>query len=180
MGVMAGTADRDLPTIVASAVAGDEVAFGRIVAAYDDEMYRVCVAVCRDRAIAADAVQCAWAIAWRKLGSVRQPERLRPWLVAVAVNEGKKQLRKRTQRSEVEYGSDVPDMRDEVDPATGIGMLDLIAAVERLTPDDRALLAMRYIAGFNATELGTALEVSPAAIRQRLKRLVDGLRTELE
>lgn len=38
MGVMAGTTDLDLPTIVASGVAGDEFAFERIVATYDDEM----------------------------------------------------------------------------------------------------------------------------------------------
>jgi DNA-directed RNA polymerase specialized sigma24 family protein len=36
---------------LSSAVAGDEVAFARIVAEYDDEMYRVCVAVCRDHAV---------------------------------------------------------------------------------------------------------------------------------
>ena len=153
MGAMAGTADRDLPSTVASAVAGDEVAFARIIAAYDSEMYRVCMAVFRDPAIAADAVQSAWAIAWTKLGSVRQPERVRTWLVSVAVNEGKKQLRRRTRRPEVDYTSDVPDQRGEVDPTTGIDMLDLMAAVEHLRPDDRALLAMRYMAGFNATEL---------------------------
>ena len=73
MGAMAGTVDLDLPEIVASAAAGDEVAFGRLVAAYDDEMYRVSVAVCRDQSVAADAVQAAWAIAWRKLRSVRDP-----------------------------------------------------------------------------------------------------------
>ena len=59
-------------------------------------------------------------------------------------------------------------------------MIDLVAALERLEPDDRGLLAMRYVAGFNATELATALGANPAAVRQRLKRLVDRLRGELE
>lgn len=61
------TADPDLTGIIASAVAGDDLAFGRIVAAHEAEMHRICVAVCRDQTIAADAVQAAWAIAWRKL-----------------------------------------------------------------------------------------------------------------
>ena len=65
MGAMAGTAG-ELAGIVESAAGGDEVAFGRIVAACDDEMYRICMAVGRDPVIAADAVQSAWFIAWRK------------------------------------------------------------------------------------------------------------------
>ena len=96
MEAMTGTVDRHTAEVFASAAAGDETAFARIVAAHDSEMYRVCVAVCRDQTIAADAVQAAWAIAWRKLGSIREPSKLRPWLVAIAVNEAKTLLRKRS------------------------------------------------------------------------------------
>jgi RNA polymerase sigma-70 factor (ECF subfamily) len=164
---------------LSSAVAGDEAAFARLVADYDDEMYRVCMAVCRDHAVAADAVLSAWAIAWKKLASIRDPVSVRPWLVTVAVNEARKLLKERGRRSEVAHLGDVPDHYATADPATGVAMIDLIAALERLEPDDRALLTLRYMAGFNATEIATALDVRPDAVRQRLKRLVDRLREEL-
>jgi RNA polymerase sigma factor (sigma-70 family) len=180
MEAMTGTAARDLSESVSSAAAGDEIAFARIVAAYDDEMYRVCVAVCRDQVIAADAVQAAWSIAWRKLGTVREPARLRPWLVAIAVNEAKTLLKKRSKRAQVEVVADASDRAGGLDPATGIDMIDLIAALERLDSDDRALLAMRYVAGFNATELSTALGLSPSGTRTRLERLTARLREELK
>ena len=162
-----------------SAVAGDEAAFARVVAEYDDEMYRVCVTVCRDRTVAADAVQSAWAIAWKKLGSVRDPASIRPWLITVAVNEARKLLRKRGRRSEVEQLGDIPDQYASVDPSTGVAMIDLISALERLEPEDRTLIALRYMAGFNATEIASAIDARPDAVRQRLKRLVDRLREEL-
>jgi DNA-directed RNA polymerase specialized sigma24 family protein len=38
---------------------------------------------------------------------------------------------------------------------------------------------MRYVAGFDSTELGIATGKSPAAIRQHLKRLLDRLHEEL-
>ena len=57
--------------------------------------------------------------------------------------------------------------------------LDLHAALARLDPDDAALLAMRYVAGFDSTELGVATGRSPAAIRQRLKRLLERLNEDL-
>jgi RNA polymerase sigma factor (sigma-70 family) len=66
-----------------------------------------------------------------------------------------------------------------VDPGTGIASIDLRAAMARLDPDDRALIAMRYGAGFNANELALATGKTPAATRQRLKRLLDRLREDL-
>ena len=44
MEAIIGTADPDLTRIIASAVAGDDIAFGRIVAAHEAEMHRICVA----------------------------------------------------------------------------------------------------------------------------------------
>ena len=179
MEAMAGTAERELARIVASAADGDPVAFGQIVAAYHDDMVRVCMYVARSETLAEDAVQAAWSIAWRKLDSVREPERLRPWLVRVAVNESKKLLNKRRRRSEVEVVADASHRPGGLDPATGVESIDLRAALDQLHPDDRALLAMRYIAGFDATELSAATGISPAGTRTRLKRLLDQLRQDL-
>ena len=179
MQAMSGAVRQDVAGVLASAAAGDETAFARIVETHDDEMYRVCVAVGRDQTIAADGVQAAWAIAWRKLGTVRDPARLRPWLVAIAVNETRTLLKKRQRRSLVEINADVSSRSGGIDPATEIASLDLRQILEGLDPDDRALLAMRYVAGFNATELATALGISPSGTRTRLERLVARLRQEL-
>jgi DNA-directed RNA polymerase specialized sigma24 family protein len=66
-----------------------------------------------------------------------------------------------------------------VDPATGIESLDLLAAMRRLAPEDRALIAMRYVIGFDATELASAIGLSPSGTRTRLERVLDRLRQEL-
>jgi RNA polymerase sigma factor (sigma-70 family) len=180
MELMANTTDADLRGVIRSAVSGDEVAFARIVAAYNDDMRRVCVVITRDEQLALDAVQTAWTIAWKKLGSLREPERLKPWLVSVAANQARDLMRKNRRRADHEAAErHAPTVRGGTDPATGIDSLDMLAAVERLAPDDRALLAMRYVAGFNATELSVALGISPAGTRTRLKRLTDRLRQEL-
>jgi RNA polymerase sigma factor (sigma-70 family) len=177
---MTRVAQGDLEGTVASAASGDDVAFARIVDAYHEDMRRVCAFVVRDDALAEDAVQMAWAIAWRKLGSVREPGRLRPWLVSVAVNQARDLLRKRRRRSATELVGDPSRVAGGIDPATGIEILDAIAAMDRLESEDRALIAMRYVIGFDATELAHATGQTPAATRQRLKRLLDRLKRELE
>jgi RNA polymerase sigma factor (sigma-70 family) len=179
MEALSGAVRVDVAGVLASAAKGDEMAFARLVEAHDDAMYRVCMAVGRDHAIAGDAVQAAWAIAWRKLGTVRDPARLRAWLVAVAVNEAKSLLKSRRKRSVTEVTVDASNRPGGIDPAAGVGSIDLRELLERLSPDDRALLAMRYVAGFNATELAAALGISPSGTRTRLERLIARLRQEL-
>jgi len=66
-----------------------------------------------------------------------------------------------------------------VDPATGIESLDLFTAMGRLDPEDRALIAMRYVGGFDASEIASAIGLSPSGTRTRLERVLDRLRQEL-
>jgi RNA polymerase sigma-70 factor (ECF subfamily) len=180
MEVMTGAIDRRLDGDIASAAKGDEIAFGRLVAAFHADMHRVCVFICGDQSVAEDAVQAAWAIAWRKLHTVRDSERLKPWLVSVAVNQARDMMRKRRRQAEIEVISDPGHvLGGGTDPATGIDALDMRAALQALEPEERALLAMRYVAGFNATELSAALDISPSGVRNRLERLTARLRKEL-
>ena len=164
---------------LASAAAGDEIAFRRVIAAHHEDMRRVCLAVVGDAGIADEAVQAAWLVAWRKLRKVHGPDKLRPWLVSVAVNEARQLSRKRRRQAQVEVASHTTGLSGGIDPATGIAGVDLRTAMLRLDPDDRALVAMRYGAGFDSTELGLATGKSPAAVRQRLKRLLHRLREDL-
>ncbi len=146
-------ATRQQVDTLACAAAGDEIAFGHIIAAHHEDMRRVCLAISGDHAIAEEAVQAAWLIAWNKLRKVKGPDHLRPWLVSVAVNEARKLMSKRSRRSHIEALTDASGEAGGIDPATGVAAVDLRAALSRLDPDDAALLAMRYVAGFDATEL---------------------------
>jgi RNA polymerase sigma-70 factor (ECF subfamily) len=168
------------PTVastVALAGAGDEAAFARLVATYHADMARVAFAACGDRDLADDAVQAAWLIAWKKLHSLRDPERVRSWLLAVTANEAR-QLVRRRHGPVVEIDVEAPgDTRN--DPSAGIERLDLRRALAHLSPDDRALVAMHYVIALSSDELGTAVGTSPSAARMRLSRIVDRLRKEL-
>jgi RNA polymerase sigma factor (sigma-70 family) len=178
MATLAGPMDDNLAGVVALAVAGDEAAFARIIRAHHDDMTRVSFVISGDLLIADEAVQAAWSIIWRKLGSLREPDRLRPWVVSVAANEARQLIRSRRRRTVVELAVGATSA-SAVDPAARVGDLDLANALARLNPDDRALLALRYVAGFDSTELARATGRSASGTRARLARLLDRLRTEL-
>ena len=162
---------------IALAGAGDEAAFAQLVATYHADMARVAYVACGDRELAEDAVQSAWLIAWRKLHSLRDPDRVGPWLLSVTTNEARQLLRRR-HGPVVEVQVEAPgDTRS--DPSTGIERLDLRRALAHLSPEDRALLAMHYVVDLNSDDLATALGTSPSTARTRLSRVVDRLRKEL-
>ena len=166
--------------VLASAAAGDEFAFRRIVAEHHDDMRRVCQAIADDRSIAEEATQSAWVIAWKRLRDVKDTGHLRPWLVTVAANETKQLLRKRRRRAEIEVAANASGQPGGNDPAADVADIDVRDALARLDPDDRALLALRYVAGFDSNELARAIGISPSGTRNRLERLLRRVREELD
>jgi RNA polymerase sigma-70 factor (ECF subfamily) len=163
---------------VAEAATGDADALARIVGVHHDDMARICYVICGDQDIAQDAVQAAWPIAWRKLGSLRDTDRLRPWLMAIAANEARQILRRQRRHYVTEI--QVADVgSSHGDPAAHPALTDLAVALRKLSPDDRTLLALRHVAGFDATEIGRELGMSASGVRSRLARLLERLRSEL-
>jgi RNA polymerase sigma-70 factor (ECF subfamily) len=172
--IQAGIAD----TTIADAIAGDVDALAEIVGMYHHDMARIAFVICGDQDVAEDAVQSAWPIAWRKLGSVRQPNRLRQWLMAIAANEARQIMRRRRSHPIVEIA--VADMGTSAgDPAERAAQADLELALRRLSPDDRAILALRHVGGYDATEIARALGMSPGGVRTRLARVIARLRRDL-
>lgn len=163
---------------VERAVAGDEVAFARIVAAHHADLVRVAYGICGDRDLALDAVQSTWVIAWRKLHTLREPERLRAWLVSVAANEARHLARRRRPVHVAELELErLP--RIGGDPADGIPRVDLVNALSHLNPDERSVIALRYGAGYDSAEIAPLLHLSASGVRARLARSLARLRKDL-
>jgi RNA polymerase sigma-70 factor (ECF subfamily) len=179
---MTDIAVQDVPAIDATvrlAAGGDQAAFAQLVTEHHAAMARVAYVICGDAEATRDAVQSAWAIAWRRLSSLRQPEQVRSWLVAIAANEARQAVR-RSRRATVVNLSAALDRRGDGDPADAIRVIDLERALREIKADDRLLLALRFVAGLDSTEIARHLGLSASGVRSRLDRLLDRLRTELE
>ena len=160
-------------------------AFARIVAAYHDDMARVAFVVCGDVALAQDAVQSAWPKVWQKLGSIRDPDRLRPWLVSVAANEARQLARSRSRRwlretaMDPDFDRGLASADRSADPANRAAELDLANALASLDAGDREVVALRYAAGLTSDEIGRVLGMTGGGARARIARVLARLRKEL-
>ena len=162
---------------VRRALAGDEDAFEWIVATFSADMAQVCIVVCGDRALAEEAVAAAWPLAWHRLDTLRESDRLGSWLISIAANQARQIARSRRRRAVREIPVAIVD--EPTAWAEREAHIDLANALARLKPDDRALLALRYVAGFDSNELARATGLSPSGTRARLARLLERMRTEL-
>jgi RNA polymerase sigma-70 factor (ECF subfamily) len=182
---MEAVIDREpLAALVARVATGDEVAFARLVATHHDDMARVAYVICGDPDLAQEAAQAAWPLVWRKVGSLRDPSKIRPWLVSVAANEARQLVRRRSRRQvrEVAVDSDIASFAAAPrgsDPGERAAEIDLANAISRLDPTDRTVLALRYVAGLTSEEIGSSIGMTSGGVRARTARLLDRLRREL-
>jgi RNA polymerase sigma factor (sigma-70 family) len=58
--------------------------------------------------------------------------------------------------------------------------VDLANAIHRLKAEDRALVALRYLADLDSTEIAGLTGRSASGVRTRLSRVLDHLRKELD
>ncbi len=170
--------DDSLVALVPRAASGDEVAFTRLVHAFHPDMIRVAYVICEgDSDLTQDAVQAAWTIAWTRLGSLRQPDRIRSWLLSVTANEARQLLRRRRRAAFIDLS--FAEERVAAPDACSATSIDVGDMLRRLKPDERALVALRYGAGLDSREIGQVIGMSASGVRSRLDRLLDRLRKEL-
>lgn len=152
---------------------GPPLSIDELVDLHHETLIRVCYGITGNEDATRDAVQSAWEIALKKLDTVRNPDRIGAWLVAVAANEAR-----RIMRSGRRHEALVPRL-EASDPSASHD-LDLVVAVARLTPQDRVLLALHYASGLTSAEIGTVIGLTAEGVRTRHRRLLRRLKADME
>jgi RNA polymerase sigma factor (sigma-70 family) len=150
--------DRD---IVAAIVGGDPAGLAAAYDSYAAVLHAYCRSLLAEPADAADAVQDTFVIAAAKAGDLRDPDRLRPWLYAVARNECHRLLRGRARLASLDEAGDVSDT--SLDPSSDAGRAELrelvTAALAGLNPGDREVIELNLRHEVEGPDLADALGV---------------------
>ncbi|MCV7119125.1 sigma-70 family RNA polymerase sigma factor [Mycobacterium nebraskense] len=141
-----------------AAAAGDRAALAAIYNRYASPLHAYCVGMLRDRHAASDCVQEVFCIATTELPKLRNADKLRPWLYAIARRNALRALSDRRREAACD---ELPD-----DAATGPGPFTLTAQ-----------LAYRH--GVTGIELAQALGISHDSTKKLLQRLRDTVERSL-
>ena len=170
--------------VVAAIVAGDPAGLAEAYDRYAAPLYSYCRTLLREPADAADAVQDSFVIAASKLSGLRDPERLRPWLYAVARNECHRRLRSGGEQAPLEEATDVTDGAADVSADAERAEIRALVrdAMTGLAPAERAVLELDLQLrqqGLGGGEVASMLGVSRNHAHALLSRGRDHLETAL-
>lgn len=115
--------------------------------------------------------------AWRMSGACRTPELPGPWLRRIVRNEALR-ARDRDERHE-EKARLLSCEPADGEPADVLQRLDVRAILRTLSPEDRALLALRYGGDLTQERVADLLGLPEGTVKVRLHRLRSKLSTQL-
>ena len=136
--------------------------FAARIIAMQGTLYRVTCGILREHADREDAVQSAIEKAWRRVGTLRDESRFRPWVVRILINECYAILRDRRRMTPVEA---VPDM-----PAPPSANPDLYRFFTGLSEKLRLPMVLYYVEGLNVAEIAEILRLPQGTVKTRLMR----------
>ncbi len=157
------------------AVAGDEVAFEALIGPLVEPALRLAHSMLGDRWEAEDATQEAITKAWRKLGQLRPGMPLRPWFLAIVINQCRNIRRTRWFRT-----ARIADVFQGPRPSPNvIERVDIARALARLPLQDRQALFLHFYLDLPIEEVAMALSISASAAKGRIYRACHRLRPDL-
>ena len=184
-GRTSGTAStrEDPLDLVARARKGDRESFNELVDLHLADVYRLAVVVAGPE-MAEDVTQDAFLAAWQQLPGLRDPDRFLPWLRRILVNRARdlhRGERRRLRPTELTTELAVVEQRPgRTDPSTEVDALtDLHRALEGLTLDQRAVVALHYLADLTVPEVAAILGIPAGTAKSRLNAALVVLRRRL-
>jgi len=166
--------------LIAECLQGHRAAFGELVRRYQDRLYNSVYRVVSNSEDAADVVQDAFLNAYQSLNSFKGDAEFFTWLYRIAFNTAISLKRKQRAvlRLEWENGStsglEPADESAFTDPGSSMERSEdeakLQAALNRLSPEHRAVLVLKDIDGQKYEEIADILDVPVGTIRSRLHR----------
>jgi RNA polymerase sigma factor (sigma-70 family) len=160
----------------------DPLALDRITRCYGDRLLAAGRRHCRTGDEAEDAVQDALVIAATHLGSFRGEGSLEGWLVRIVASACRRMSRGRKNAAEL-HDDVVERLASPSSPESEAGAHELgdalSAALLELDPEDRLIVLLSEVDGFDAPEVAERVGLSPGAVRTRLTRIRGRLRAAL-
>jgi len=185
--------------LIARIVAGEKELFHELIRPYERMVYLTLFSIVKNETEAEDGAQETVISAYRHLASFRGDAKFSTWLVTIAINEGRKRLRKAKGAAEESIEEEVEAHEGDYSPAPLTDWREiplealerkelreaLRVAVAELPDIYRQVFTLRDLEELNVEETAQALGITTGAVKVRLhrarmmlqKRLVPFLKT---
>jgi RNA polymerase sigma-70 factor (ECF subfamily) len=146
------------------------------------DVFAYAVSLLHDRAAAEDVTAAAFERAYRKQRTYKAGRGSeRAWLFGIARNAALDELRRRKRRAALETDPEDVHAADPGDAVDGLLRREAVrAALGRLAPRERELVALKFAGGLSNDEIGRVLGISANNAGTRLHRTLEKLRRDCD
>ena len=134
-----------------------------------EELYRFAFCMMRQSHDAEDAVSEAVVLAYENIQSLRKEEAFRSWIFQITANVCKRKLKDKS-RLEVELRENQRLYEEDREL-----QLDIHNALFELSEEERCIVAMSALGGYNSVEIGTMMNLNSNTVRSKRKRAIEKL-----
>ena len=180
----------DDPRLITECLQGRTAAFGELVCRYQDRLFNTVYRLLDNAEDAQDVVQEAFLSAYQSLNSFKGDSLFFTWLYRIAINTAISLKRKQRVAVSISAGYEDGRVAEPVDvseygqPGHALEKAEeerrIQRALNRLSPEHRAVLIMKDMEGHKYEMMAEVLQVPIGTIRSRLHRARVELREVLE
>jgi RNA polymerase sigma-70 factor, ECF subfamily len=175
------TSKDDLSEVIKRAQQGDQRAFDVIYDRFADSLFRYVYARCGNATVAEDLIGDLWVRVVERLETFRVPpsggeQAFTAWLYRIAYNLAIDSFR-RKDSGNAQLDPDISDRDPSPDEraVSGEERRELHAAIERLTPDQREVVLLRFIEERSNAEVAALTGRSEGAVKVMQHRALGAL-----
>jgi RNA polymerase sigma-70 factor, ECF subfamily len=159
---------------------GDSAAFHALVDRHAQRLYRLAVSLIGNAADAEDVLQETFIGAFRGLRSFEARSSVKTWLTRILVTQAAQWRRNQSGRGKQRRVAE--PMNDSIVASAGSpdAAMDVQAALGRLSPEHREVLALREFERMSYEEIAEVLDVPRGTVESRLHRARSEMREKLK
>ncbi len=174
-----------MAVVIRKACHGDKTAKEKIIARYHERIYRLVFFRIKNRPDAEDITQEVFIKVLKNLPKLKHPERFKPWLYTIAINQVKDFYKKKRFLLFLGLGADLEPLptagnNEAVHSLSAVransfqAILD--AFLQPLPKSEREIFLLKYIDGLTIAEIAKVLGRNENTVKTHLYRSVNKLR----
>jgi len=153
------------------------VYFEELYDRYIDKVYRKCLSFVKNEAQAEDFTHDIFLRVVLKVGSFKEHAKFSTWLYSITYNYCMDQVRQVKKQAEVALDENF-DLEDDTEDLELVEMQTqgLKKALQKIDPDEKAILLMKYQDNFSIKEISETFKITESAVKMRLMRTKEKLK----
>lgn len=167
----------DEKNLVQRAVTGDKEAFAGLYTRYKDSLYRYAYFRLGNDNDAQDAVSACIIGAYESIRGLKDAASFRSWIFRILYRCCCTAIKAQIEQNDRADHGELERIPTEDDRLLGV---EIREALSQLEPDDRDIVLLSAVAGYNSREIASLTGMKPTTVRSRLSRSLKKMRAFLE